>query len=193
MVVMNEQDKRTLELFDRQVKELHSMKLLEKDRNINLTISGKQGEAIKTEVMLFDEEQIRSFLLAFRPLYMNNEDIYFYKVPNIVYQCLDTESAKEQLAKCRKDFSNILDRPSGQLIYNNQQLTPRRIIDLWFNAYYFHKDQNKIREFNQITSGLGPMFRFFFQDSLCGLINCILWLGTSVSELLKQNSSASGG
>lgn len=186
---MNEQDRTILELFDGQVRELLNTKLLEANRNIELTISWKQAEPIKTEAALFDEEQLRSFLLAFRPLYMQKEAVYFYKVANIVYRHLDTEYAKEQLARCREDFGKILDKPAGRLVYNNELLTPRRLIDLWFNAYYFHKDPEKAQEFKRISDGIGPLFQFFFQDSLCGLINCILWLGTRVRELLAKEGA----
>jgi hypothetical protein len=186
---MNEQDRTILEMFDSQVKELLNTKLLESDKNIKLTISGEKGEPIKTEATLFDEEQLRSFLLAFRPFYMEKEAIHFYKVANVVYRYLDTQFVKEQLAKCRKDFGKILDKPAGRLVYNNELLTPHRLIDLWFNAYYFHKDPQKVQEFKRISDGIGTLFPFFFQYSLSELTDCILWLGACVKELLRKQGA----
>jgi len=120
---------------------------------------------------------------------MQGEPIYFYKVANIVHRYLDTQEAREQLVKCRKEFGMILDKPTGRLVYNNEVLTPRRLIDLWFNAYYFHIVQDKVQEFKRILSGTGPLFPFFFHSALCDLTNCILWLGARVKELLSKHEA----
>lgn len=186
---MNQQDRIILELFDAQIQELLKTKLLETNRNIGLSVGWKQGEPLMIETTLFDEEQLRSFLLAFRPFYMQKEPIHLYKVANVVHRCSDSIAVKEQLAKCRRHFGDILDRPSGRLVYNNQLLTPRHLIYLWFNAHYFHKEQEKIAEFNKVATGTGPMFQFFFQDSLCQLTDCILWLGARVKELLANEAA----
>lgn len=193
---MDGPDREILRLYVEQMERLTGTKVGSAGNTYDLTIGWKEGEPLTIDTRLPDDEELAAFLLAFRPMYLEGEATNFYRVASIVYRVLESKDPqhplKEEMAKARHHFGTVLDKPSARIVYNDEVITPRKMIDLWFNAFYFHKDLSKREDFERLRKGLGNLFQFFFMDAIFDLAKCVVWLGNVARRLLSEDEPKQG-
>ena len=82
----------------------------------------------------------------------NNEPVFLYKIYNLCQKHLINDKLKEYLIKSREAWKQAQKSTGIILKYNERELTPEYITDLWINGYYFHSDINKLHILNHLLA-----------------------------------------
>ena len=135
-----EADLSQLRLFHDRVVALANTRLVKAGQSgINASITFKAGAGVARQVALPPEEQVAQFLMAFRFFYMKSEQTHFPRIVNLVSRHANPEAAPVfRTVKARWE-----DSCSVRFAINGKELTSGRLIDLWFNAHYFHGEPAK--------------------------------------------------
>ena len=149
---------------------------------ISATFNFDQNQGLKISAQIPSEETLKSFLLTFRHFYMNNSQINFGKICNLLYQKTDNTEMKDNIAKAREVYNKLLNNSSIGFKFNNEELTPKKIIDLWMNAEYFHTDREKRDVLKQINTIGEPFFQFLFVSPLYDLVKIINYLANIIKK-----------
>lgn len=177
-----EQDKKCLRLFLEKVTEMNKTSFVRNLLKISTTFNFNQGKGLEISSQLPDEETLKSFLLTFRHFYLNNSQINFGKICNLLYQKIDNDEIKDNIAKAREVYNKLLNASPIGFKFNNEELTPKKIIDLWLNAEYFHTNGVKREVLKQINATVGPFFQFLFISPLYDLVGIINYLANFIRK-----------
>jgi hypothetical protein len=125
------------------------------------SISGKiqyeRGKGLSFEAKLPPEEQIAEFLMALRFFYLQDEPTHFPKVLRLIgRQTKNSSDLKEALKSFRRQWEDSLFGKAFEIKLNDKRITTSLLLDLWFNAYYFHSDEMKGQALREL--------RDFFSD-----------------------------
>jgi hypothetical protein len=117
-----------------------------------------------------DEEAIKSLVLTIR-LFIQKKDRI--SIGNILSYMKDLDFDNELIEKYERGFENLnafLD--STSVIYNNEVITYRKIIDEFFYGYFAHVDKDKYKIYKKwLNDYSGFEFR---KTSLLGALNNIV-------------------
>lgn len=175
-----EQDKKCLRLFLSKVTEMNKTSFVKNCSKISATFNFEQNKGLEISTQIPGEETLKSFLLTFRHFYMNDSQINFGKICNLLFQRTDNGEMKNSIAKAREVYNKLLSASPIGFKFNNEELTPKKIIDLWINAEYFHTDGEKRDVLEQINATVGPFFQFLFVGPLYDLIKIINYLANLI-------------
>lgn len=84
------------------------------------------------------EEQIRDFLMVFRPFYLNDDPIYFFKVLNIIGEYSTQRKTRENLKKLRQQWDKSLTDIPIKISIEGEQNPSSSLINAWLYGKYFH-------------------------------------------------------
>lgn len=110
------------------------------------------------EATLPPEEQIAEYLMAFRFFYLQDEPTNFYKVLRIMGKHAQQPEVQLALKHLRMKWHNALFQSAINLSLNDSQITATRVLDLWFNAHYFHSDSIKTKALNELNEVFSEKF-----------------------------------
>ena len=105
------------------------------------------------EATLPPEEQVAEYLMAFRFFYLQDEPTNFYRVLRIMGKHAQQPEVQQALKLLRMRWHNALFQNAINLSLNDSPITTSRVLDLWFNAHYFHSDSIKteaLKELNEV-------------------------------------------
>lgn len=122
------------------------------DASIKGNVRYEKDKGMWFQASLPPEEQVAEFLMAFRFFYLQKEDTCFPKILSIVGRHTEQEEAREALKFFRKRWENSLFGNAMQLKLNGKQITTSSLLDIWFNAHYFHSDKDKVKELQVMKS-----------------------------------------
>ena len=130
----------------------------------NLKINAETGFSVN--VALPPEEQLAEFLMAFRFFYLKKESTFFPRIVNLVGKYSD-ESYRQVANLIKQQWSDSLFKKAMGVKLNGKNISSDYLIDLWFNAHYFHNDEKKKAELEELNSLLQNDFcKFMFVDSV---------------------------
>lgn len=178
----NEWDK--LNLFLRRFEQLERTRFCSnpKPKNIQYKIKGEKvdkGFQTRFEIKVPDEETIKSFLLSFRVFYMEGEHTNFYSIYNLLYKKILDKKVRNDLATIRSNYTKALNTSFISINFLGKSYLPKDIVDLWFNAEYFHTDIEKVKELDKIVISPGKSLFFYL------LIDAVITLTNQIS-ILKE-------
>ena len=178
----NEWDK--LDLFLRRFEQLERTRFYSnpKLKNIQYKIKGEKvdkGFQTRFEIKVPDEETIKSFLLSFRVFYMEGEHTNFYSIYNLLYKKILDKKVRNDLATIRSNYTKALNTSFTSINFLGKSYLPKDIVDLWFNAEYFHTDIEKVKELDKIVISPGKSLFFYL------LIDAVITLTNQIS-ILKE-------
>lgn len=176
----NEWDK--LDLFLRRFEQLERTRFYSnpKLKNIQYKIKGeKVDKSFQTrfEIKVPDEETIKSFLLSFRVFYMEGEHTNFYSICNLLYKKILDKKVRDDLVTIRSNYTKALNTSFIGINFLGKSYSPKDIVDLWFNAEYFHTDIEKVKELDKIVISPGKSLFFYL------LIDAVITLTNQISML----------
>jgi len=176
----NEWDK--LDLFLRRFEQLERTRFYSnpKLKNIQYKIKGEKvdkGFQTRFEIKVPDEETIKSFLLSFRVFYMEGEHTNFYSICNLLYKKILDKKARNDLVTIRSNYTKALNTSFIGINFLGKSYSPKDIVDLWFNAEYFHTDIEKVKELDKIVISPGKSLFFYL------LIDAVITLTNQISML----------
>lgn len=178
----NEWDK--LDLFLRRFEQLERTRFYSnpKLKNIQYKIKGEKvdkGFQTRFEIKVPDEETIKSFLLSFRVFYMEGEYTNFYSICNLLYKKILDKKVRNDLVTIRSNYTKALNTSFIGINFLGKSYSPKDIVDLWFNAEYFHTDIEKVKELDKIVISPGKSLFFYL------LIDAVITLTNQIS-ILKE-------
>jgi hypothetical protein len=133
-------DGEKLRLFVQRVDEMEQNYLARNGIHLHfhIAIDSEAGMTMETEQP--EEEAVKAFVLDFRHLISDNEDVCVRRIHNICEQRLIPEDVKQHLRAARAGWRTMLDRAVHTLTVNGRTRGPDDVADLWINGYYFHND-----------------------------------------------------
>lgn len=139
------------------------------------------------------EEQIVEFLTAFRFFYLQKEPTHFPKVLNIIGKYTNHSDGKMTLKVLNNQWKNSLFGSALNISYNNVPITSSLLLDLWFNAHYFHSDESKASDLEKMREGLTENFlKYMLLDAVYEATKVVfklyVELRSLVGQRLKSNS-----
>ena len=174
-------DLETLSLFHQRVTNLANTKLVKgKEAKIQGSLRIKLGSEIELTAKLPPEEQVAQFLMAFRFFYLKKEKTHFPKILELVAKHADPES-RSVFKILRKQWEESC---STEIRINGQTITSSKLIDLWFNAHYFHGEMRKQKELDELNEHLPNDFcKFMFLDSVYNASEVVRGFHVGIGEL----------
>lgn len=159
-IQLNENEWNKLDLFLRRFEQLERTRFYSnpKLKNIQYKIKGEKvdkGFQTRFEIKVPDEETIKSFLLSFRVFYMEGEHTNFYSICNLLYKKILDKKVRNDMVTIRSNYSKALNTSFIGINFLGKSYSPKDIVDLWFNAEYFHTDIEKVKELDKIVISPG--------------------------------------
>jgi hypothetical protein len=171
-----------IKLFLKKAKELSQTHIMSaNDSKISSIMKAEKGKPVQSSVSLPNEEYLRSFYTAFRFFYLKEEKSNFLRIANIVKRRTDNELS-EKYIECLKDMWNgALARQQMQTYIDGKEITPTMLIDLWFNAHYFHSDECKDQNLVNLKEALSVnQCRFMLADAVIEASMAVLHLANAL-------------
>ncbi|WP_141454069.1 hypothetical protein [Pseudoxanthomonas sp. z9] len=159
-----EPDLSQLRLFHDRVVALAGTRLVKGGQsNINASLRLEAGKDLARQVVLPPEEQVAQFLMAFRFFYMKSEMTHFPRIVNLVSRYA-APPAPEVFRSIKARWEHSC---SVQLRINGKPISSGKLIDLWFNAHYFHGEQAKREQLDGMNALLShDLSKFMLLDAV---------------------------
>ena len=181
-IQLSENEWEKLNLFLRRFEQLERTRFYSnpKLKNIQYKIKGEKvdkGFQTRFEIKVPDEETIKSFLLSFRVFYMEGEHTNFYSICNLLYKKILDKKVRNDMVTIRSNYTKALNTSFIGINFLGKSYSPKDIVDLWFNAEYFHTDIEKVKELDKIVISPGKSLFFYL------LIDAVITLTNQISML----------
>jgi hypothetical protein len=156
---LTDKEWKTLRVFCEKAKRLAQTKLMAGgESHIHGSIKFEAGKGLWFEATLPPEEQIAEFLMAFRFFYLQKEPTCYLKVLSLLGKHTAQNEAKQALKTFKNQWEGALFKKALQISLNNKPVTASVLMDLWFNAHYFHTDEAKGTELEKLTNTFSESF-----------------------------------
>lgn len=177
-------EKDCIRAFQKRSQQIIQTRVLQTSGSIRTNLSWSQGEPITVKVRLPPEEDLRSFYMAFRFFYLEKEKSNFLRVANIVRRRSQNDLVDQHIIGLKQQWNGVLARKGWNVSVNSQEVTAKRLIDLWFNAHYFHSDEAKRLELEQLATILSNDFsRYLLADAVFEATKAVLTLYSGLKTL----------
>lgn len=179
------QELSSIRLFLKKAKELHSTNIVSGgESGISLNVASELGTPPRFQVVLPSEEYLRSFYMAFRFFYLEKEESNFLKIANIIKRRTDNQLLRQYVDRLRDMWSGALAAKTMRIELNGTQITPSFLMDLWFNAHYFHSDNEKEQKLSNLTRILSTdVCRFMLADAVYNASKAVFLLANTLARL----------
>jgi hypothetical protein len=187
--LLAEDEWKILRLFCEKVKRLAGTKLVQTQINsIRCRISFTQENGLSFSAEVPSEELIAEFLLAFRFFYLKNEPTHFPKILGIIGKHTTNEEVRQALRLFGKKWNDSLFQRALNITYNDMPVTSSLLLDLWFNAHYFHQDEEKRRELDKLIEGFSENFaKYMLLDSSITATNEVFKFSEIVHAMVDKH------
>jgi hypothetical protein len=177
-----ESELKCIKLFLKRTKELYQTHIISgNDSDISLNMKAEKNKPVQFSISLPNEEYLRSFYMAFRFFYLEKEKTKFLRVANIVKRRSDDELSKKYIDWLKDMWNGALARQQMQMYFNGKEITPTMLIDLWFNAHYFHSDELKNHNLANLKKVLSiDVYRFMLADAVYEASKAVFHLANSL-------------
>jgi hypothetical protein len=91
------------------------------------------------------------------------------------------------LIEVRQEWRQVLKHNGIGLRFNEQELSPEVVADLWINGYYFHNDDDKYATLADALNRSLGFIQTNFMQFIIQATSLILYLGYVVRHGLKNN------
>ena len=178
------EDLAVLRLFHDRVVALANTKLVKSNNSkITASISLKSNADIAFSARLPPEEELAQFLMAFRFFYLQKEPTNFPKIINLVSRYSD-DSYTAVGRTLKSQWKNCLFKNAMNIKINGKHISGSLLIDLWFNAHYFHSETEKRAELDRLNSLLQEDFcKYMLIDSAYNASDVVRRFHAGIGEL----------
>jgi len=173
-------------LFRARAEELRNTHLIRESFNPGITIKWDRMRGLRFKSREPNEDSLRSFLLTFRQFILNDEPVFLYRIYNLCQKHLTSDKLKNYLSESREIWKKAHKSADITLIYNNQELTPEDVTDLWINGYYFHSDMDKLRILKQLLPHERMLIKNQFLNFLLDATRQVLYVDNIIRVALKD-------
>jgi hypothetical protein len=119
----------------------------------HLSLRGKVGEAIKYDVELPNIDDRSVLLHLMRPFVLQKESTFLPSICNILNKRIDDEIFREYINQ-KKNVFNIKKstQPFYLTVNEDRMVNSDEMLQLWLNAYEYHRDEDKIKEIQEVIA-----------------------------------------
>jgi hypothetical protein len=159
---LSESEWKSIKAFCKRAEQLTRTKLISGgSSHIQGKIRFDQEKGLYFEASLPPEEQIAEFLMAFRFFYLEKEQTHFLKILSILGKYAIEDEIRQALKRIKERWRQALFSNAAQIKINGKQMTASIVLDLWFNAHYFHSDEKKEKELEELKEIFSDDFAKF--------------------------------
>lgn len=154
---------------------------------INGTIQYTQERGLWFEASVPPEEQIAEFLMAFRFFYLEKEPTNFHKILILLGKHAKEPESREALKHLKTQWGNALFQSRLYLSVDGHPITASHLLDLWFNAYYFHSDRKKGEELKLLNEAFSESYsKYLLLDSVYNSTKIIFIVYAGLQDLVEN-------
>jgi len=164
---------RAKELLDRRIVRSHGLQA-----TFNLNWHCQAG--LNLNIPQPDEEDLRSFLVSFRPFVSNDDPVFVNRVHNLLWEDIESDQIRAQLRLARSHWDRACKDGLVALRLNGTRLDSTEVLDLWINGIYFHNDSRKRARLQNLDPVSLFFARFKLLDHLVIATRYIVYLGNLV-------------
>lgn len=186
--LFSDSDWRSINVFQRRAEDMFKVRLLSSpSRKISAKIDLNKNSGLSLNVILPEEDFLKEFFMAFRFFYLEKEPSNFNKIANIIANAAKNQGVNDFVRHIKKIWSGALTRENVFFVtLNREVITPKRLLDVWFNAHYFHSEQEKEEDLKALNRMLSTdLSKFLLVDSVYEAINAASMLYESIATLKK--------
>lgn len=141
---------KTLCNFRNYAQDLIQTKIVQNGMRSSLKVNFDHNDGLSFRADLPPWEDIIVFLHKFRPLGLNSERTYFFKVCNILSKRLNHPWFNNAINKQRDFFTGKMMQSKIRITSNAVLLNSEKVLNDWLNAYEYHRDETKQQELEQL-------------------------------------------
>ena len=177
--------------FCEKARRLKDTKLVsEEGVGIKGKICYEQDKGLWFESTLPPEEQIAEFLLAFRFFYLQKEATHFPKVIGVIGKHTENPDARKALKLFGKQWNDSLFGKALDIQLNGTPITSSLLLNLWFNAHYFHSDEDKEQGLAKLKEGVSEGFaKFMLLDAVLNATKVIFKVFHGVRSIVDEQQA----
>jgi len=166
-----DEDWQLIELFRQRVVEFNDIwKGLEPKQLQAHMVLGKGSKHSGSAIFPSDKE-LKAYYMAFRLFYLNDEACSLLKIRNIIAKISTAPKFLSLMRKIKSQWNEGLGKHQMSDFYK-REIRGKDLLDLWFNAHYFHSDLEKMPKLDEINGFLSEdisrylLYRTVLQASL---------------------------
>jgi hypothetical protein len=173
--------------FCAKVRRLIGTKVVSSDESaINGKLRYTQDHGMQFEATVPPEEQISEFLMAFRFFYLEKEPTNFHMILSLLGKHAQDPDAREALKILKAQWANSLFQTTMYLSLNDHPVTASLLLDLWFNAHYFHSDKEKGEKLAQLNDVFTESFsKYMLLESTYNATKTIFTIYNALESLIN--------
>ena len=188
---LTDDDWKCIELFKKRANELIKTRILsELGSGISANITFKPQQPLIADVKLPHDDDLRAFFSIFRFFLLKEEPCNFFRVMNIIKRRARHDQVNQAMDNIKAQWTGENRRRVMSIKYNDRELTTEFLLKLWFNAHYFHSDENKMEELQQLNDLISDDFsKYLLSSAIYDAANAVLSLNKSI-EMLERKKTA---
>src|SRR4030095_10092884 len=185
---LSEDDWKVLRQFCEKATRLATTRLVKGGSKIRGKIQYERGKGLSAEAEMPPEEQIAEFLMAFRFFYLQNEATHFPKILRLIGRCTNVRELREALKSFGRQWNNSLFRNTFEIKLNDKKIDTALLLDLWFNAHYFHSDDEKGRELENLKEVFSePYAKYMLLEATFEATNVVFKVFDGAREMVSKH------
>ena len=185
---LDESEWNVLRMFCEKVRRLMGTRIGSGQCDIKGNINYERDKGLTFKAQLPPEEQIAEFLMAFRFFYLEKEPTHFPKVLGVIGRHTDDQEARTALKLFGQQWRDCLFGKAMGIEYNDKPITSALLLDLWFNAHYFHQDEDKERELRKLIEGFSePFAKYMLLDSAMEATKVVYKVYDGLKEIVESH------
>lgn len=189
--VLSDSEWEDLANFCSKARRLIDTKIVSAEGNsIHGRIQYDADSGLKFEAELPSEELVAEFLMMFRFFYLNDEPSNFLRILSILSRHADEPEAREAIKATKARWKSALFDTALNLSLNQRPVTASILLDLWFNAHYFHSDAKKTQQLSELNKAFSESFsKFMLLDAAYNATKLILMIYSGLQELVESRAT----
>lgn len=128
------------------------------------------------DVSLPDETKLKALFMDFRFFFLEKEPANCRRIADMLAKNGDNELITLFIKYIKKEWDSSFLK-DGWFRYKERNLSSKEVINLWFNAHYFHSDHEKEQQLKELNLVLSDGVSRFI------LVMCVLDAGHSIKNL----------
>lgn len=146
--------KDSLYLFAQKTQELLKSRIIKEKRETlssRMTFDSRPCGGMTAEFDGYDSDMFKSFWTTLRQIaLLESEDIYFYKICNIVRKNCDREELNNWVDYARDNWKKLLKDEPVVKFAMEEMTTNEKLLKFWVNGVVFHADNEKYALWNSL-------------------------------------------
>jgi hypothetical protein len=148
----------TLERFAAYAHELTQCRVLSTDWGpFRFSVSGNEDGVMFEPTSMPDADDFRALLLLMRPFVLQDEQTSFFKVRNILERRLSDHPALRAYLDRQKAIFDGQRCQAMKLVSGDTVINSRQTLELWLNAFQYHRDEKKRAMFEALHGDVLPV------------------------------------